>query len=516
MFKGQYHQKDLFFTGDIHCLFNENIRLTGKGKGRFFLEGYPGYKIEALEDFTFCYDEKILVEDANFLVSYKNKKIADLSTSSIDIDKNYQKISLHGICGDGETSFIQKFINIHIVDEKMRFSGEADIVIADNDFLVTGTIHENKYQINGYEFSIDKVNVRGNKKSCVLDFKMPVYDSLIKFSTNVFFDEKIIFHIQGYENDLSVLEVDGNYLDKINLLRIKGDLLGLEFDITPFVELGKTAYQTDININFQKLKPLLCEDLVEVVDKYQLNSGVKILGKATYDQNLEFDGMIKGKDFDLIGYSCNTMYGDMIYKDQMVSVKNFSIADRSFLCRCDEATFNMKKGGCYLLSPKIKIQNLRPCLLSKRGERKKLTNPLMFPSIDFLDIKGNLANVDTLTGNGTIKFINSFDREINPVFNFAKEIIGRIGLDPVLMVPIIGELDFNIYNGKMNFSRMYNSFSENERSYFYLWNKTQSYIDFDGNIQIDVRMKQHVLFRFTELFIISIDGTLSSPNIFLK
>ena len=63
---------------------------------------------------------------------------------------------------------------------------------------------------------------------------------------------------------------------------------------------------------------------------------------------------------------------------------------------------------------------------------------------------------------------------------------------------------------------MQNSFSDKERSYFYLWHKSSSYLDYDGNIHIDIFMKQYALFKFAELFIISLDGPVSSPKVFLK
>jgi hypothetical protein len=41
-------------------------------------------------------------------------------------------------------------------------------------------------------------------------------------------------------------------------------------------------------------------------------------------------------------------------------------------------------------------------------------------------------------------------------------------------------------------------------------------MDLDGNLKILVRMKQFVLFKFTESFLISIDGTLDDPKFHLQ
>ena len=41
-------------------------------------------------------------------------------------------------------------------------------------------------------------------------------------------------------------------------------------------------------------------------------------------------------------------------------------------------------------------------------------------------------------------------------------------------------------------------------------------MDFDGNLFVDIKMKQYVLFTFTENFIITIEGKLLDPSFHLK
>ena len=121
------------------------------------------------------------------------------------------------------------------------------------------------------------------------------------------------------------------------------------------------------------------------------------------------------------------------------------------MAECKEATFDARKKGCILNAKKFEIMNLRPCLLAKKGERKKVVNPFLLKTIDITDIHGDLADLDTLKGKGYLKFINSFERQTNPIFDFAKEIIGRIGLDPVLMIPVERGDVFYISRSKTQF-----------------------------------------------------------------
>ena len=133
----------------------------------------------------------------------------------------------------------------------------------------------------------------------------------------------------------------------------------------------------------------------------------------------------------------------------------------------------------------------------------------------FQDIVGDLNDITTLTGKGHLQFVNTFKQGHN-LLDIPIEIISRLGLDIVLLVPIQGEMDYVIRGGKVVFTKLKNSFSENKRSYFYLWNKTESYVDFEGNMHIDIRMKQYVLFKITELFVLSVRGELESPKFSLR
>ena len=256
---------------------------------------------------------------------------------------------------------------------------------------------------------------------------------------------------------------------------------------------------------------------MEFIERMGLGAGLEVVGELDIRQGTNFTGVLKGTDFDFLDdYCLSSLFADLHFKDGLCTLSNFSIADRSFMAECDEAIFDASGEGCLFSTKKLVIRNLRPCLLSGKGERKKVSNPFMIKDVEINDIEGNLADLDTLKGKGQGFFVNSFDRHTNLVFDFAKEIIGRIGLDPVLMIPVEGTMDFTLADGKMNFTKLHDAYSDKKRSYFYLWQKTPSYIDFDGNIHIDIRMKQYALLKFTELFIISLDGPISNPKVSLK
>ena len=228
-----------------------------------------------------------------------------------------------------------------------------------------------------------------------------------------------------------------------------------------------------------------------------------------------FKGYLKGRDFDFLGYKLKTLLGRIQIDQKGVFLKDLSISDEAVTASIPELVIDMtKKNGLSLHTPEVRISELRPSLLTKQNRRERL-KPFCIKTMIFQDVSGKLADVRTFTGKGHMKFINTF-KEGHNLLDIPIEIISRLGLDIGLLVPIQGEMEYVLKNGKLVFTKLKNSYSESKRSYFYLWNKSESYVDFSGNMHIDIRMKQYVLFKITELFILSIQGSLEKPKCFLR
>jgi hypothetical protein len=513
---GSLSDDHLQFVGEIEGSFNGSFNFKGKGTGSYIVLGQEAFKIKTEKELTFTYDKKGIVRDGKFSLTENGRDAGFFEVESIGFHNMLNKISFHGLKGMVKKEVVSDKLGINFLEEELHFSADADILPQENDFWFSGKMDGKTVIFNEKEMVINSLTVRGNKKSLVVDCTLPVYDTTVDLTGHVYFDERIIFHVDGLSKLQKVLEIDGSYKDSIEILRVKGELLGTCFDVTPSNELGACDYKVEVQLDFKKMKPLFSKGALEFVERMELGEGIEVIGGISLKDGFGFEGIMKGTDFDFLDYSLSSLFGKVSFKDGVCHLTDFSIADRSFIANCESATFDSREEGCLFEAKEFNVGSLRPCLLSKKGERKKITNPFMLQKIDFQDVKGDLADLNTMIGKGSIKFINSFDKDTNIVFDFAKEIIGRIGLDPVLMVPVTGSLDFALADGRMNFLKMQDSYSDQKRSYFFLWHKTPSYIDFDGNISIDIRMKQYVLFKFTELFIISLNGTLGDPKVHLK
>ena len=172
----------------------------------------------------------------------------------------------------------------------------------------------------------------------------------------------------------------------------------------------------------------------------------------------------------------------------------------------------------FLLSiPHIKIKDFRPSLLNNINNPEKEMTPFLIRDLNVFDFEGILGDKKSFTGKCDLYFINSFKRD-NSVFDFPADVLSRIiGFDLELLTPICGKIDMDIMDGKFYFQKLYDSYSVSNRSTFFLHEKgNRPYIDFNGEIYLNIAMKQHVLFKFTESFVISITGNIGDPKFNLR
>ena len=147
------------------------------------------------------------------------------------------------------------------------------------------------------------------------------------------------------------------------------------------------------------------------------------------------------------------------------------------------------------------------------GQGVGSVGPFVIRELKINDFKGLLEETDTYTALGELSFINSFKRE-HTVFDLPSDFLGRIfGLDLELLIPVVGHLSFDLKENRFWLKDLLDAYSEGKRSKFFLVKEGLSpSIDLDGNLNILIKMKQYVLFKFTEHFLLSIDGSLDKPS----
>jgi hypothetical protein len=154
--------------------------------------------------------------------------------------------------------------------------------------------------------------------------------------------------------------------------------------------------------------------------------------------------------------------------------------------------------------------------LRKKEVSLSQDKPFLIRNLVFENIQGDLGDLASFTGHGSFNFTNAYKKEFS-IFDTSLELIKNLGFDPGLFTPVSGHVFCQLKNGNLCFSDLKNTYSEGNRSQFYLAPDFEpSYISLEGDVCINLRMKQDVVLKFGEPFALSIQGTVDNPKYRLK
>ena len=155
----------------------------------------------------------------------------------------------------------------------------------------------------------------------------------------------------------------------------------------------------------------------------------------------------------------------------------------------------------------IKVAILR----GKNIQFQEGDNCFIFRSCLFTDLYFEWANPYSLKGKGVVAFVQKSSKEYS-LLDIPLNLLKDVGFDPGLFNPVSGEIGCLLKEGRLYFTQMSRTFSEGRRSEFFLLEKAPlSYIDFKGKMAIFLEIKQRVLLKMGEPFILSISGSVEKP-----
>jgi hypothetical protein len=473
-------------------------------------------------------DQGLVIKDSTLEVKYDGAQATiEIPFGSYSFEEGlWQGHRIKTSYGDAEIEALLKKTGLQFEIPK-KVSGKTEVIfdleVASDQFRMNGFFGEGTYTWKGKEGYVKEVKWFYDKSHFDIDLVTALFGSEFDFHAKVYPDDLGLLIVEGFEKgnvgralyaECCLFDTDG-----FSIQKIQGNLFGLDFQFLPTNKMEDWIFLGDVKIDMDKLLQVVGPDTKALLEDLKFHKGYELKGELTIQRDNPaasfFEGYLKGRDFDFLGYMFKTLLASVKIDQKGVSISDLSISDESVAVSIPELKIDVSgKGDLYMRIPELKIDELRPSLLQKKHAPKKI-KPFCIKTMVFQDISGNLADERSFTGKGSLRFVNTF-KEGHNLLDVPLEIISRLGLDIGLLVPVEGELDYVLKNGKMVFTKLKNSYSESKRSYFYLWNKTESYIDFSGNIHIDIRMKQYVLFKITELFILSIQGSLENPKCFLR
>jgi hypothetical protein len=270
------------------------------------------------------------------------------------------------------------------------------------------------------------------------------------------------------------------------------------------------------------LAEILPARIGKVFRDLKMGKGYELKGRLFYDpqhlSNTSFKGLLSGKNCELFGIQVRTLLSQIEANASRVHLFELKGSDAAGIIKINELIVRQEADGAWRISmPLFQLLEFRPSLLQKIGREIGSVGPLVVRELKVTHLQGKIDEPATMIASGEMNFINSFKRE-HTVFDLPSDFLGRIiGLDQELLIPVRGRLLFELKEGRVWLTDLVDAYSEGKRSKFFLVKEGQSpSIDLEGNLHIFVTMKQYVLFKITENFLLTIDGTIQTPSFHLQ
>ncbi len=396
------------------------------------------------------------------------------------------KIS-NGLQGIADLAFSSDFSNVSL---SMK---EAEISLEDS-----------KYHIQNLHFDMDK-------KDCKMNFNLDHQSRFIPID--------LAFRLDPFPSGQLTIEnglkVDWSYRDRLILQTIEGRCSGIDASF----HLEGDSLIGSARLNCNELKELLPQKIARVFHELKIGNGYELMGRVFLsDQGLGFRGILRGKQIELFNFELKNILARIEWDANHLLISDLKVSDFAGVLKVDQILAQGVGEAPWTLSiPHISITELRPSLLQDVGGPPGKLSPLVVRELRLENFQGLVEDGKTYTAQGELYFINSYKRE-KSILEIPSDLLSRIvGLDLDLLIPVCGTLRYELHDGFFHFTELEGSFSENKRSEFFLvFNKDSPKMDLDWNLSILIQMKQFVLFKFTEAFIISVKGKLDEPKFQLQ
>lgn len=485
--------------------------------------------------FTYGIDQGLKIQGGAFSITGKNDPDIHFSLICDNGDlKSASYIKAEGITAIASNSAIQYLLTKLPITKgqeslvaKFPYSWKGytecifSVFLEDKEYKIVGFCPEDYYHIADHYHHVNEVSFQIDPDVIDLSAKIPFFDETVLIQSHTIAKEPYLTEIKGYKakDEMASSLISLSTPQGVMLHNLQGNLCGLDFSFLPKPKMTDAHAMTflgSVKVDGALLAPYVKGAPGEFLKEIQLKKGYELTGEFTYfkdkPENSYFDGFIKGKNFQLLGFEFTTMLGNVQMKKGEVLIENLTVSDDSVGINIPKISIDQES---HLQMAEMVIRDLRPSLMRKSRRSHLRLKPFCIHQMVFQDVSGSLKDLRTLTGKGSLIFENTFKRD-HHILDIPIELISRLGLDMVLLVPIHGEMDYVINNGKVMLTKLRNSYSEGKRSHFYLSSSKDSFIDFHGNIQMQIKMKQYVLFKITELFVLTVSGTLEDPQFGLK
>lgn len=394
---------------------------------------------------------------------------------------------------------------------------------------VSATIKEGYYWFNKESWFIDgaKFSIDGQTMCGSLGVQRDAIDWKVRFKADwekELFGSVEVAQAGSEESYPLTVAISSSESEGVFIQSVEGEVFGLSmsFRHNPRESvMDRMVLTGGVRINGYALSDYVPQNIADVIERFEIGRGYELSGDlvlyktpSTFKDSY-FSGFFKGKHMEFYGSEVETLMSEVVISPHMVEFSNCCISDAAGLFEIPEIRIEKTPQERWkVLMSKLYIQDFRPSLVKTIGVYRGKIKPLVIRDFTIEDVEGFIDDPLSFKGTGHFSFINTFKRDAH-ILDIPLDILGRLGLDMGLLVPVKGTVDFLLESGIVHFLDLKNSKSYGDRSDFFFSKKEMSYIDFDGNIDVHIKMKQHVLLKITQPFTLSIVGHVKQPKYLL-
>ncbi|MDF2576523.1 MAG: hypothetical protein K0S74_7 [Chlamydiales bacterium] len=435
------------------------------------------------------------------------------------------------------TEFKSKFI----LDNscfKNPITGSLDITGRNNEYKWQLKVAPNTYFLSGKDLQLDAINIKytpfeglqvqtaiplNSKNNLVASFQSN--DSTIKAGTlKLATSNTFEWPVQPNADKSNVIlywERDNKY--GLLVPCIVGEIAGWKVDLTAYeLEEGETLeflpFKGSLYCSLAEFYPYLPTMVKPIFKQSSSNSYYEFKGDFKLSKNnisqSVFKGSLEGKDNKIYNTPIDLASAKIEYVSKKMKISHLKLKTGDASLKADSVLLKVNNKQLWKLEiPQILIHNVRPKNLTA-VEGKKINSSFEISYGELNSLKGIIGEANTFAGEGYINFENKPKNHwLKPFFAIPSEMVAQMGISPELLIPVKGSLHYKIQSNRMDLTNLSNCYSQSKKSQFFLAQEYMpSSVGFDGKLNIAVKVKQRVMFKFGELFIFYIRGDLNHPS----
>lgn len=405
-----------------------------------------------------------------------------------------------------------------------NLAGQLDLIVAPNQHIAHITMQDGVYDILDNAYHLQNLSIYSDPLELRLTTQVHYHEALFNATLHsnkptLNLGELIISDNTSKEASTQHLAILWNYDQEqgFRVNKANGECYGINMHL---VENDDEGLNGDIVFDINAARPLFSTEAAAMINSWGIKGSCQFNGNVLMNTNPLFKGVLTAHNFELNGILFDTFRSNVDGFDGTLLLNNVEILDQAGTVSAE--TIKIKNDDAISFEiPSAAVENFKPNLL-RSASNEPLTdseNIFSIPHIELNEIGGNLLQPSTFYGAGKAEYVNELKKQELPALveiplAIPKELLSDAGLSATVLTPMAGTIYFTIKNERILLTKLKDMYSAGRLSKFYLAkNSDPAYIDFQGNIYINLQMKQNnLLFKLAEFFTITIGGTVKHPT----